>query len=290
MPKQIYHPTHYPTNHAENKDISYFHLSTDECDIEVHFHDSYEVFQALSDNIRYYVEGKAYDVKKYDIIITNTKEIHRPSIIDETAYIRRYIQFKPHIFTSFFDTGYNPLRIFEKRVLGNGNLITIIGGENAPISQLFLELQELFHQLDPKKYILAKLKMIQLFLELEKQYHENDTAYSLETDSRILPLLKELNEFYDQPFSLDALSKKYFVDKYYISHLFKKNTGFTIYEYVQTKRIQKAKTLINKGIPISEASRLCGFEDYSNFYKAFKKLVQLSPSAYKKMMIHLSNP
>jgi AraC-like DNA-binding protein len=71
------------------------------------------------------------------------------------------------------------------------------------------------------------------------------------------------------------------MDKYYMCHLFKKTTGFSLLEYVQSKRIQYAKILLHKGVNISEASRQCGFEEYSNFYKTFKKLVKLSPKQYR---------
>jgi len=127
--------------------------------------------------------------------------------------------------------------------------------------------------------------LIQLFVELDTLYQSINpgSEYSLNTDPRILPIIEYLNKEYAQPFSLDKLSRKYYIDKYYLSHLFKENTGFTIYEYVQSKRIQKAKSLIQEGEPISKVSTECGFLDYSNFYKAFKKLVQMSPSNYKRI-------
>lgn len=270
------------SNHGENKDISYYNLISDHCDIEVHFHESYEIFQALSPNIRYYVEGKAYEVGLYDLIITNTQEIHRPAVTNNQPYARRYIQFKPHIFNAFFDTGYNPLKFFEERTLGEGNLITLKKQDQEKIGAYFAELQDLFQPINAKKYILAKSKLIEFFVTLDELYRKTNTTNSLKTDSRLLPILEELNMHYDRPFSLDVLSKKYFIDKYYLSHLFKENTGFTLYEYVQTKRIQKAKALIHDGVAISEVSGMCGFSDYSNFFKTFKKLVQLSPSNYRK--------
>ena len=54
-----------------------------------------------------------------------------------------------------------------------------------------------------------------------------------------------------------------------------------MFEYVQSKRIQHAKLLIHQGVGIMDASRRCGFDEYSNFYKIFKKLVNMSPKQYK---------
>ena len=91
-------------------------------------------------------------------------------------------------------------------------------------------------------------------------------------DERIISIIQDLNHSYNLPFSLDELSKKYYMDKFYLCNLFKKNTGFSILEYIQSKRIQYAKQLIHQGISITEASRLCGFNDYSNFYKTFTSI------------------
>lgn len=53
-------------------------------------------------------------------------------------------------------------------------------------------------------------------------------------------------------------------------------------EYLTYKRIMKAKELILKDIPINQLSKTVGFKDYSNFYKAFKKITGLSPRQYKE--------
>jgi AraC-like DNA-binding protein len=75
------------------------------------------------------------------------------------------------------------------------------------------------------------------------------------------------------------------MDKYYLCHLFKDVTGFSLLEYVQSKRIQQAKMLITQGTGIMEAARMSGFDEYSNFYKTFSKLVKMPPKKYKDLII-----
>lgn len=60
-------------------------------------------------------------------------------------------------------------------------------------------------------------------------------------------------------------------------HKFKKETGYTLHNYIMQKRIFKAKKLIDEGCPITKASLLCGFTDYSNFLRAYKKIFNASP-------------
>lgn len=252
--------------------------------VSIHVHDICEIYQACVDGIVYFVEGNAYQLKKHDIIITNQNELHRPHLANSDSYDRRFIQFKPSAFMPFFDTGYNPLRIFTKRKLGSGNLI--ICESKSPCNLLINQIESLSAERSTKNRLLIKTLLVQLFSELDSMYSKNATHEnnSVEIDPRVTSILSHLNENFSEPLSLDALSAQYFLNKYYLCHLFKDNTGFSIREYIQSKRIQKAKQLISEGMPITEASRLCGYDDYANFYKAFQKLVHISPSDYVKSL------
>ena len=60
-------------------------------------------------------------------------------------------------------------------------------------------------------------------------------------------------------------------------HKFKKETGYTLHNYILSKRLFKAKELIKSGTPITTASMQCGFNDYSSFLRSFKKTFNCSP-------------
>ena len=54
-------------------------------------------------------------------------------------------------------------------------------------------------------------------------------------------------------------------------HKLKEETGYTIGNYLTTKRLLLAKDLIAGGMPITEACYECGFRNYSTFSRAYKK-------------------
>jgi AraC-like DNA-binding protein len=241
---------------------------------------------AMSPNIRYHVEGRAYDLSAGDVIITNEKEIHRPAAAGG-VYERRFVQFKPVIFSRFFTKEYNPLEMFEKRQLGQNNKISLSAEKKNPVHRLFEEIEELYNNKSAKNMLLIKALIVRLLSELEELYRENGVggADVSETDERIEHVIAELNSSFDRPFSLEEISRSHFMDKYYLCHLFKEVTGFSLLEYVQSKRIQQAKMLISQGTGIMEAARISGFEEYSNFYKTFTKLVKLPPKKYKERIM-----
>lgn len=265
------------------KNVLFYHTRSDDCNVEVHLHDSYEIFMALSSNIRYHIEGCIYDLDIGDIVITNEKEIHRPVVSDDSPYERWFVQFKPSIFSHFFDKEYNPLSIFENRPLGQNNKIPYFNATNNPIYKLFEEVELLNKDKAAKNQIIIKSLLVKILAELEERYrlHPSKEKYVSNIDDRIELVIKELDHNFSKPFNLEELSKKHFMDKYYLCHLFKDTTGFSLLEYVQSKRIQQAKMLISNGIGIMQAARQSGFDEYSNFYKTFSKLVKMPPKRYK---------
>lgn len=89
--------------------------------------------------------------------------------------------------------------------------------------------------------------------------------------------------FAEQKFSLDKISDELSYNKKYISHLFKKNMGIGLIEYLNTIRIQNACTLMEQGFTsITDISDRCGFTDIQYFSKVFKNKMGYAPSVHIK--------
>lgn len=60
---------------------------------------------------------------------------------------------------------------------------------------------------------------------------------------------------------------------------FRKHLHTSIYQCYNEERLKKAYSLIEKTrIPLKEIAFLCGFNDYTNFFKAFRKKYKCNPS------------
>ncbi len=88
----------------------------------------------------------------------------------------------------------------------------------------------------------------------------------------------------DPDISLRKVSGIFAYSQKYFSHIFKDNIGTGFCEYVNEKRMERAKSLItDSGITeVSRLSELCGFTDPLYFSKVFKKHIGVSPSIYIK--------
>ena len=100
------------------------------------------------------------------------------------------------------------------------------------------------------------------------------------------PLVKDVCEYlfihYNQAINLEKLAEKFSVSKFYLSHIFKKETGKSIGAYLEDIRMLRAKELLHdNAFSISEVASLVGFPDNNYFTKAFKKKAGLTPSKYR---------
>lgn len=83
--------------------------------------------------------------------------------------------------------------------------------------------------------------------------------------------------------SLNAHAKLFHVNPSYLSNMFKKETGFTLTDYVTRKRIQHALHLLRyTNLQIQAVAQHCGISDVGYFTKLFKKFTGQTPSQYRE--------
>ena len=115
---------------------------------------------------------------------------------------------------------------------------------------------------------------------LEKQYIYDKKSYSY--DSQIASLLQYINHNLQADLSVEKLAARYYVSKYHLMRKFKEETGYTLHNYIVSKRLLMARSLIDQGMPVIKAAQESGFAEYSTFSRAYRKQFQQSPGASKK--------
>ncbi len=83
------------------------------------------------------------------------------------------------------------------------------------------------------------------------------------------------------------LSKTFGLDYSYLSRLFSSIVGTTIEKYIILQRIEKVKELLlYDELTLSEIAWQTGYSSVQHLSNQFKKIIGMSPSAYKKMQIY----
>lgn len=110
----------------------------------------------------------------------------------------------------------------------------------------------------------------------------------------VSPIIKNaifyLEEHITQELRLDDLCAALDVSKFYLSHLFKEQTGFSPYEYLITLRLSYAKSLLRSTQePVSVIAEKAEFGGSSYFIQLFRKREQITPLQYRNYFLHLSS-
>lgn len=86
----------------------------------------------------------------------------------------------------------------------------------------------------------------------------------------------------DQDLSRETISAEVFLNPDYLSRIFKKETGYSISDYVLAERIREAKELLRQGnLSVSSVAASVGYTNFSHFAKIFKKYVGTGPTEYR---------
>ncbi|MCR5045397.1 MAG: response regulator [Treponema sp.] len=130
--------------------------------------------------------------------------------------------------------------------------------------------------------------------ELEKYFLGRSTecakAASAAKDSEENPIVQKARQYIDGHLkdlpSLEGLADILGVSPFYLSKLFKEETGETYINYVTTARLEKARRLLSDGaLIIKEISADIGYNDQNYFSKLFRQKYGETPSEYRQKML-----
>jgi AraC-like DNA-binding protein len=278
-----------PRQYMVSPDFEFFH-NKDEAlmEIEYHFHDFYEIYFFISGSVTYIIEGKSYLLKSGDIILVNNKELHKPVIEPDSTYERIVIWVNPNFIISQGTEGTNLSMCFESTSKTKYNLLRPSNEIKDNLMNIVEKLKKVCMNVSYGSNILRNIYLTELIVFLNKAFLdtydeeiENDISFNEKVNSIIL----YINENLGSDLSLQFLAAKFYLSKYHLLREFKKNVGYTIHEYIQQKRLIMAKILLWGDMSVTEVCLRCGFGDYSNFIRSFKKTFGLSPQKYARQYL-----
>lgn len=123
-----------------------------------------------------------------------------------------------------------------------------------------------------------------LFLdEVIQQYREKRSTACTDAGAELLNRIKiYIDSHIESRLDRNEISEKFFISKDYLTHLFSKyeNRGFS--QYVNDKRLDKAKRLmLETNLPLKVISENVGISDYAYFSKLFKNHIGVSANEYR---------
>lgn len=273
------------------EDFRFFHLKDKKhSEFEFHYHDFNKIIIFMSGKVTYLIEGKAYKLKPWDILLVNSNEVHKPLIGSEEAYERIVIWVNSSFLINHNSKDCNLLSCFEVALKEKLNIMRLKAEYLTDIKHILSQLETACSSKEFGSDILKNSLFLQLVVYLNRLFlgtQEQKELSDIEYDENIGGILNYINENLSEDLSIENLAERFYMNKYYLMHKFKKQTGYTVHSYIVQKRLIMANSLIKKGEPITQVYIECGFTDYSNFIRAFKNSYGLAPKKYYKIIMEL---
>lgn len=121
-----------------------------------------------------------------------------------------------------------------------------------------------------------------LTLLMEQSWHPESRTVSRKR-LELSTIKAYLDEHYTEKIVLDELAEHFFINKFYLSKIFKETYGTTINNYLIAKRITRAKQLLRfTDMTVDEVGAAVGMGDANYFSRMFRKIEGSSPREYRK--------
>ncbi len=233
------------------------------------------------------IEGNRYSIEDGDLILLKPSELYYCVVQDGTYHERLVLYFNSNLLKNFSDAGYEFFEPFYKRKDACQNKISSHTIKEKLLDAKILELIALVNSNDKAEKIVSTCKTIEILSVLRRIILENFSELNTPAKGNHLvnDIITYINQSFSHNISLEEISKKFYMDKFYISRLFKEQVGVTVWNYVIFRRLSAFNDLIRANTSIEDAYLRVGFKNYSNFFRLYKKHMNMTPSEYKKTVL-----
>lgn len=255
-----------------------------------HSHHELEISCVLEGEGEYRVGSRAYVLQPGDIVLLSNTDPHELVIPGGKILKHLVIHFDPSFIWNSLsnDMDYNFLLVFFER---GEHFSNVLDRENPATPYIFSLFQEIRREFEEKRLcyeLMIKIKLQTIFAEIIRNYDYIDPnkagkPLSERDITQLNTVLHYIDEHLDGDLRLADLADIVHVSPAYFSTLFKRFNGVSPVEYIVRKRVQRAIELIHTTPQnLTEIAMACGFNNGTNFYKAFRRVTGRTPASYRR--------
>jgi len=235
-----------------------------------HCHSSYEIILVLTGKITVLIEGREYVAQPNHAVILPPFVYHSILGNGRGDYERINLCFggstvPPEIRTEF------AARVREYPLF--------VGEENARIFSL---MRKMICEENSERFVpLFRAELTRLFYMISDGDVKGESVADDEADDTCAKIISYINENIESRITLDDISRRLFLSKSTVCHVFKDKMKISVKQYILQKKMSYATAQLRDGMPAGEVAKRVGYDNYVNFYNIYKKTTGVTPGEVK---------
>lgn len=230
---------------------------------ENHCHGQFEMIAVVAGDINIVLEGKSYRLTKNQAIIIPPLYYHSVTANERGSYRR---------ITVLFDVSAVPEVLQSEFAKGRQEMVIAFSSHIEQLRDVCLKSEPSFYA------PLIQSLMVQIFYEI---IAESKSPTNTEVDVFLQKALQYIDQNLHRKILLDDLAKHTARSKSSFCHLFEQKMHISPKQYILQKKCALANKMISEGTsPITAAAQV-GYENYSNFYRLYRKNIGKNPSSIR---------
>lgn len=261
------------------EDYRLFHLRSDGvARPEFHYHEFCKILMLISGSGGYTVDGQRYALQSGDIVLVDSHTVHRPEFEPGAAYERLILYISPEFLRRSGVPGCDLAECFS----GSGGHVLRPG--EAERKKLFALAASLERELAGEDYgreLLCQAALLRLLVHIGRSLRRSDAPQPgpvTPGNERVNAIIRYLDRHLTEDICIEDLAEQFYLSKYHMMRLFRRETGTTIHAYLTERRLMMARELMSGGMSATDACFRSGWRSYCSFTRAYGKRFGSTPT------------
>lgn len=273
-----------PANNISSGEIAfaYYDESFRKVSLGLHHHTQNEMIFVRQGSCMFQIAGREHVVRAGQVLLISALENHSTKVL-EVPY-RRYV----FVSSMALCSEYIHDRVLESAYIFSHRRQEAITLPPRSAEEIERDFKVLVGETAGRR-IKWKERSAGILLDILIQlYRVDPTRFLHETNQKNLNAIFSVKDYlekhFDEPLTLEAVARKFFISKYYLSHQFKKIIGYGFRRYIQLLRIHKAKILLQEtDFSVTEICCRVGYNNINYFIRLFEDKEGMTPFQYHKL-------
>ena len=226
-----------------------------------HMHAFAEILYFISGDVNYTVESETRALQPGDLVFIAPGKFHFATVnLEKCPYERYVLKFPALLIPDYLKNSLYSHAPFFADIQNYADIFSKLD-----------EYADAFSQEEVNTLFNCELSKLLIFM--------NRTAGTdrQNTNEFIDKIITYVDSHITEAITLDSLAATFLFSKSYICNEFKKHMKIPIMQYIRSKKILFAHSLITNGMKKVEAAEMVGFINYSTFFRAYRKMLQNNP-------------